>query len=127
MKISLLLLLGSVVLLASTTVVHSITCFQCNSNFNSKCNDLFNAVGVDTCQGHQCAKTKLSGGPNGTIIVRDCFIGGSPNRCESHSEGSYSGVVCVCDTDRCNSGHVIRFPLVTSFLLASFVSLFCNL
>jgi len=125
MKFTLLFVCASFILLLRSDVAQSITCYQCSTLTQSNCADPVNVGGIGTCQGHECIKTKLTAS-NGstTVTTRDCFIGGVSNTCREYSEGSYTGVACYCDTEKCNSGHMIHLSAMTSFIIASLVFLF---
>jgi len=109
--------------LESVHLVSSVTCYLCAGDYGTAC-DHFNPSSpqVTTCTGTHCAKLKGKGKIDGTTlsgVARICLNlpNSTTNQCEKISDSENSYNQCLCNTDKCNSGHRGRqFSLITLFI-----------
>ncbi|KAG8199709.1 hypothetical protein JTE90_022158 [Oedothorax gibbosus] len=130
--------LFSCLILALVQKSSAIYCYQCNSNEETYCSELFNREGLviepTVCDGIYEAKfcIKATGMYEGTIGTRRfCSSRNHGNTCEyvrrPGDEREYRSCIYTCSSDGCNGASTISkslFPILGSFLSIILLLLF---
>jgi hypothetical protein len=86
----------------------AINCYSCISVNSTNCLDPFKADGIRTCQGAACVKGK--GTESGvTVVIRDCLPEPvQKDECAEVKKTRFKGFACVCRSDKCNDGQIVK-------------------
>jgi len=109
-------------------VVHSLTCYSCESILSANCKDPFTGTSVSTCTGQQCYKSGSTVG-SVTSISRSCGVRiSTQDKCETTSVAGVTATVCYCNSDLCNSAHNSRraspvLPLAVALLTVMLIAI----
>lgn len=100
----------------------AITCYSCISINSTNCLDSFKADGIRLCQGAACVKGK--GTESGvTVVSRDCLTEPvQKDECAEVTKSGFKGFACVCRSDKCNDGQIVKPTIINVFVGVAMVA-----